>query len=76
MAMGPSLSARRQAGSQGASQTRPHIELKGLVAEIASRGSDKVFFPDVTYIGRSIGPYGACYLAGCRYKVQIGRIVQ
>jgi hypothetical protein len=33
---GPSLSVRRQAGSQGASQTRPQIELNGLVAVMAS----------------------------------------
>jgi len=39
IAIGPSLSARRQAGSQGASQTRPQIELKGLVAVIASNAS-------------------------------------
>ena len=32
----PSLSTRRQAGSQGASHTRPQMELKGLVAVIAS----------------------------------------
>ena len=37
MAMGPSLAARRQAGSHGASQTRPQMELKGLVAVIASK---------------------------------------
>ena len=37
MASGPSLSVRRQAGSQGASQTRPQIELKGLVAVMASK---------------------------------------
>ena len=39
MAIGPSLSARRQAGSQGASQTRPQIEEKGLVAVMASKAS-------------------------------------
>ena len=36
---GPSLSVRRQAGSHGASQTRPQIELNGLVAVIASNAS-------------------------------------
>ena len=39
MASGPSDWVRRQAGSQGASQTRPQIELKGLVAVIASKAS-------------------------------------
>ena len=39
IAIGPSLSARRQAGSQGASHTRPQIELKGLVAVMASNAS-------------------------------------
>ena len=37
--MAPSLSTRRQAGSQGASQTRPQIEENGLVAVIASKAS-------------------------------------
>ena len=41
--IGPSESVRRQAGSQGASQTRPQIELKGLVAVIASKASS--YFP-------------------------------
>jgi hypothetical protein len=35
----PSADSRRQAGSQGASQTRPQMELKGLVAVIASKAS-------------------------------------
>ena len=33
----PSLSTRRQAGSQGASHTRPQMELKALVEVIASK---------------------------------------
>ena len=41
MATAPSLSTRRQAGSQGASQTRPQIELKGLVAVMASNAASK-----------------------------------
>ena len=36
MAMAPSDWARLQAGSQGASHTRPQIEENGLVAVIAS----------------------------------------
>ena len=35
----PSAAVRRHAGSQGASHTRPQIELKGLVAVIASKAS-------------------------------------
>ena len=35
----PSLSTRRQAGSQGASHTRPQMELNGLVAVMASNAA-------------------------------------
>ena len=39
IAIGPSDWARRQAGSQGASHTRPQIDENGLVAVIASKAS-------------------------------------
>ena len=39
MATDPSLSALRQSSSQGMEHTRPQIELKGLVAVMASSAS-------------------------------------
>ena len=42
MASGPSESARRQAGSHGASQTRPQTDENGFVAVMASNASSSL----------------------------------
>ena len=47
MASGPSESARRHAGSHGASQTLPHTDENGFVAVIASNASS--IFPSQMY---------------------------
>ena len=69
--------ARRHAGSQGASQTRPQMELKGLVEVIASNvvigpnGAGKSTLPAL--IGGIVRPVGAANRPGSVWRAPSGR---